>query len=476
MSYSTVRRAEVHGSFDRRLTDFAAEFDPSGRTIVLLPGGMGSQLNRSARKYKEDAAGLEDYRPLWITLGLLFGDAPKLAIGEDDRDEGGHMIVPDGPLRFLLMDRPYDATERFFRQRGFNFIVFGYDWRRPVAESAAFCQEFLGRMRAKISNVHGVDPLPSTTLLCHSMGGLVAKLLLHRVIKADMSEGEAADEAAGWFERIITVGTPFYGTSDHVVRYYKGQYPLNRVYPPSEVARVAASLPGPYILLFLDRQTFEEEQETLGLEEFPVRDGGSGGDADFHDPELLSRFPEWVSRKHLRDAAKVQQAISRRMPAAVMERFFNVRSGNNPNTAVKWVWNGIDAGEFDWDEADASVALAGSADAPAGECGDGTVPYWSARLAAVAGRNVYGLRQAFDHGTLLEHGETLAVVRQTIEAGELPAEDSPPVSEHVSAAPRASRAELEAYLSDIAEERLTVDDPAAMDRPVLRRLIEELNP
>ncbi len=58
--------------------------------------------------------------------------------------------------------------------------MFGYDWRRPLEEAPGYLEHFLNLLRFQVVSRHGFDPLPTTTLLCHSQGGLVAKVLMHR--------------------------------------------------------------------------------------------------------------------------------------------------------------------------------------------------------------------------------------------------------------------------------------------------------
>lgn len=221
---------------DRRLRHHLWVGQP---TVVLLPGGMGSHLERSTRPYRNDASiPFEAYDPVWMDLEIFFGrDAAALRIQDNGHDEGDYIVVPNGPLRFLV--DAYDGTQRFFRDRGWNYLVFGYDWRRPIAEAAAQFESFLGNVHYRVKELRDADPLPTTTLLAHSQGGLVAKVFLHRVGGSDGSG------VARWCERLVTVGTPFYGTASHHDRYYVGQPPLNTFYGTRFIADLAGSLPAP---------------------------------------------------------------------------------------------------------------------------------------------------------------------------------------------------------------------------------------
>lgn len=50
MSYDSTRRRIIHDIHQARITEYAQRYRPGFPTIVLLPGGMGSQLDRSPQK------------------------------------------------------------------------------------------------------------------------------------------------------------------------------------------------------------------------------------------------------------------------------------------------------------------------------------------------------------------------------------------------------------------------------------------
>ena len=77
--------------------------------------------------------------------------------------------------------------------------MFGFDWRRPLAESSAFFKEFIFEFKKRSVALYNVDPIPNLTIVCHSMGGLVARAHLRQ-------RGPAR------IERIITIGTPHHGS------------------------------------------------------------------------------------------------------------------------------------------------------------------------------------------------------------------------------------------------------------------------
>ena len=81
-------------------------------TIMLLPGGMGSQLDRSLEAYQRGQLLPTDYDTVWIDFGTIFlGQARSLMIETNGRDRDSHAIVANGPLRSPV--NAYDATQQF---------------------------------------------------------------------------------------------------------------------------------------------------------------------------------------------------------------------------------------------------------------------------------------------------------------------------------------------------------------------------
>jgi pimeloyl-ACP methyl ester carboxylesterase len=462
MSYESSRTSEILAGFDARIGDLVTQYNPHAQTIVLVPGGMGSQLNRSFKAYANDnSIPLDPYSPVWVSLGLLFGGALDLEIGDDGHDADDHIIIPDGPLRFFLQEfTPYDVTERYFRNAGFNFIVFGYDWRRPLAESVAYFQKFLDKVQQRVKAFTGDDALAEkTTIITHSMGGLVAKLFLNRVL----SGGGTVADVRAYCRQMITVAAPFYGTSTHMERYYIGQNPLSALYGPQRTAQVCASMPGPYNLLMLDADTFSDVGAQIGLARYPVRDlTDDSQDADPYAAASYARFPDWVNEKYLKDAKAVQGALAKRLPEAVMKSVFHIRSGLNLGTAVELKW-GTPA---DPKNGQSPIQAVGGA-------GDGTVPYWSAKLAQTPDSRVYSCMHASDHGELMEHGEVLEAIWRMIDSGETP--DAIVTPDVVATAPKATDEQLNQFIADVKSGQITQDDPEYTRPDVWRKMIRELN-
>jgi hypothetical protein len=462
MSYENAREAEIHDAHQRLIDAFATTYRVGQPTVVLLPGGMGSHLDRSTRPYRNDASiPFEAYDPVWMDLEIFFGrDAAALRIQDNGHDEGDYVIVPNGPLRFLV--DAYDGTQRFFRNRGWNYLVFGYDWRRPIAEAAAQLESFLANVRYRVKELRDADPLPTTTLLAHSQGGLVAKVFLHRIGGSDGSG------VARWCERLVTVGTPFYGTASHHDRYYVGQPPLNTFYGTRFVADLAGSLPGPYILMTADRNTLSPPVlARLGLPAYPMTDTQSGQPADPYDPAESGRFPSWVNRSHLAAARSIRRTIAANLPPRALERVFHVRSGLDTKTGAALRWDSVDGAAYD--------PQSGSPIHPVKGAGDGTVPFWSARLAQTPDAQVYDLAKAKSHGHLCEHAETLEVLALLVDERRLPDPSRITAKDESLGVQPASAARTRAFLRDAHSGALAKGDPRANDPAVWRRLFDDLS-
>jgi hypothetical protein len=465
MSYDSTRRRIIHDIHQARIIEYAKRYRPGFPTIVLLPGGMGSQLDRSPQPFTGDGSVPgTGFQNVWLDLGVLFGsDAELVEIQATDLDLGNHIIVANGPLMFPV--NAYDGAKRFFEKLGWNYIVFAYDWRRPIAAAADFLQEFLAALKAEVMARKGVDPSPTINLVAHSQGGLVAKTFLSRMFT---SPSVTPAKVSTLFQRFISVGTPFYGTSSHQDRYYIGQSPLHIRYGREKIARVAGSLPGPYILMFADRPTLDRDGAALGLKKYPVTDADTGKPADPYEEANFSRYPAWVNRDYLFDAADIRGTITAPLPEAVIDRVYHVRSGQNKQTGARLKWEEVDLATFN---PEAGISPVSRVAGP----GDGTVPFWAARLAQTAPSHIYSARLAADHGGLVEHEEVLMALQKLIENDRLPKPATVPAKNRTLGVEKASRAEAEQLVADIVNQKVSQADARANRPETWRRLVEDIS-
>ena len=175
---------------------------PMGDVIVLLPGIMGSVLQKDGTDVWSPSIGA-------ITRGIfsLGGRLRDLELTSDDVDDGvvATDVMPNVHLipGFWKIDG-YSTIRNYLHQRfelrdGENYFEFPYDWRRDVRSPARQLEkqsgEWLRRWREWSGNSDA-----KLVLIGHSMGGLVARHYL--------------EVLGGWRDTrsLITFGTPFGGS------------------------------------------------------------------------------------------------------------------------------------------------------------------------------------------------------------------------------------------------------------------------
>jgi pimeloyl-ACP methyl ester carboxylesterase len=183
--------AAYFGAAEQRMLSGLARRAVSARVrrplkVVIVPGIMGSQLGllRSA-PLPNDIVWLD---PLDIQLGRLAAlrlPAPN----------------PVAPLGVMLFS--YLRLKLRLRAQGFAVELHDYDWRLPVATTAAQLAERLRAARAE-----------RVALVAHSMGGLVSRAAL-------------ALPGTGHVERVVLLGTPHSG-SFAAVQALRGTYAVVR--------------------------------------------------------------------------------------------------------------------------------------------------------------------------------------------------------------------------------------------------------
>ncbi len=465
MDYAIARANAVRNAYAASIARFSQWYRRGRPTVVMLPGGMGSQLDRSSDPFDGNPPRFTPATTVWMDAGVFFdADGLKLEIDAEGRDIDNYVIVPNGPLRFLFV--AYDGTEQWAQDSNFNYIVFGYDWRRPIEEAAGYLEDFLALLRDTVRRRHDENPLPTTTLLAHSQGGLVAKVFLHRI--TDM---------AAWCARLITVATPFYGTSTHMERYYAGQSPLNIFHGSERVARIAASLPGPYALMPIDRPTFDRDFARLGFpaaSDYPVRDSTSGSAVDPYDAVNLGRYPSWLNANHLERARRIRQTIAAPLPDAKLARIYNIRGVQDAGVRTRFEWSLLPA-DFDPARDGAPIRIRGAGGS------DGTVPGWAAWLAQIADPARGDLTDHrlefvgnYEHSDMLEHTVVLNRVGSLIDSNYQPVTTSDPGGLYgPRSADRASGTDVRQFATDVAEGRANRDDPRSYDEKLWRGTFRE---
>jgi hypothetical protein len=137
--------------------------------------------------------------------------------------------------------------------------------------------------------------------------------------------------------------------------------------------------------------------------------------------------PPRIDQTHLDNASAARLRYTRGLDATLAAKVFHLRCGHDANTTVAVTWrfpeNQNDDGavpparykqiiEHSYEQ------VTGRDD---GRAGDGTVPYWSARLIETPDQHVYDVSRNVAHMDLMEDQEVLAVVSEIIDRGRLPA-------------------------------------------------------
>jgi len=218
--------------------------------IVVLPGILGSVLYRGEEPV---------WKPPFRLGGALRGGGRALEdlagdhrlLDDPDHDDG---VVATGligtPVAVpgLAKVNQYRMLRRRITQEldvvvgdsavdgpPANYFEFPYDWRRDNRVTAARLKALVDRELPKWATTRPYGPPPRVVLVCHSMGGLVAKYYL--------------DALGGW-ERcraLVTFGTPFRGAVDALGFLANGARKFGVVF--DALSAVAAEFTSVYQLL-----------------------------------------------------------------------------------------------------------------------------------------------------------------------------------------------------------------------------------
>ena len=155
LNYDDVRHQQVTASYMETLKHFLADFDANKKSVVIVPGIMGSKLRISNSNFDNLDAGFDPthYRDIWSLNAATYRESYKLAIDENGHDYQDHVIVQDGSIDGVLLGivkvRPYNNAVQFFKDHSKNCMLFGYDWRWSPSDLAHYLGEFLRAMAAQ---------------------------------------------------------------------------------------------------------------------------------------------------------------------------------------------------------------------------------------------------------------------------------------------------------------------------------------
>ena len=196
--------------------------------IILLPGIMGSTL-RNIR----GEIGL-----IWLNpIALVQGRLRLVRLAPD----GTTNAEPTEIIASGLIPKPYFPLYLHLRWSGCDVLSFPYDWRRAPSVTAEVLAAFVRQQRIKDNRpIH---------LVCHSMGGLVARHYCRLY----------PDEASSALAQIVLLGTPNYGSVDAVQNLTIGSKAislLTRLNAANDPLGIVRSAPGVYSLLPAPRVSY----------------------------------------------------------------------------------------------------------------------------------------------------------------------------------------------------------------------------
>jgi hypothetical protein len=415
-TYNDTRESEQLRYLSVDIASFIQRYEsrpltPGRRTLFLFPGGMGSQLLRATTPYQDNGtAQTFQYDNYWLSPFTFLGGALFLGMhkhGNGVRDLEDKIVIPYGAVNlFGLM--PYARFTQWCELNDLDWFIFGWDWRRRLGDTVHFFfHKFLPLFRNTVQQQCGADPLQDFILMGHSFAGMVVKLMLHH-----------PDPVLANMTRAVTVASPYYGYDGQIHRWFEGEPLLNQIGPidvTSQMIEVITSLPGGYVLPYLDYQTWQTNQNALQsdpdypLNSYPSRDfSNTSQDVDPFSPGP-HRYPTdtQFDFTELNHAETTYKKIAAAPPAAYANKFFNIRgiqspTGSTPGS-IRW---GVLTGPLN---PHASPVASGSAGP-----GDGTQPAWSARLATLNSSQVVRVIGNIDHMFIMEDDLTQAAIAQVL--------------------------------------------------------------
>ncbi len=415
ITYDTTRESEQLRYLKVDIASFIQRYEskppsPGRRTLFLFPGGMGSQLLRATAPYQDNGSPQTfQYDNYWLSPLTFLGGALSLGMhrhGGGFRDHQERIVIPSGVVNFLGLT-PYSRFTQWCEHNDLDWFIFPWDWRRRLGDAVSFFfNQFLPLFRTTVQQQCGADPLQQFILMGHSFGGMLVKLMLHQpdAVLANMSQA-------------VTVASPFYGYDGQIHRWFEGDSLLNQIGPfdvTLPMIKVITSLPGCYVLPYLDHQTFLTNQPALKndpnypLNNYPSRDANTGLPVDPFNPGP-NRYPTdtGFDLAELASALATYRTIAAAPPAAYANKFFNIRGIQSPT--------GSTPGSISWGALTGPLnPHASPVSSGPGNPGDDTQPAWSARLVTLGANQVVPVKGSVDHMFMMEEDQTQAAIASVL--------------------------------------------------------------
>jgi hypothetical protein len=404
MSYADTRDSEQLRFLETPITEFIWRYqskspNPKRRTLFLFPGGMGCQLFRAKKLYKDSGGPGQKfhYDKVWLTLDTFLGDALKLKMHKDGdgvyRDLNNRIIIANGSVEIFGLT-PYDRFTAWCELNNLDWFIFGWDWRRRLDETVSFfLNQFLPKFRSTVQAKTHCDPLADFILMGHSFGGMIVDLILRQnnPLLAQMT-------------RAVTVASPFYGYDGQIHRWFEGESYFNWL-GTMNVIKVITSFPGCYTLPYLDMATYLTNQAALANDpEFPLLAYPSQLDPFNLVPNQYPGNTGFMLAE-LQYALNIYQTIAAPL-TQYADRFFNIRGVQIGDTTVGSIDWKLLTGSFD----PSSSPISNGPNVP----GDGIQPAWSTRLVTLPSSHWVNVRGDIDHMFMMEYDLTQQAIADVL--------------------------------------------------------------
>jgi pimeloyl-ACP methyl ester carboxylesterase len=405
MTYSATRDSEQLRYLKQDIAGFINRYQsrPPGtkrRTLFLFPGGMGSQLLRARTPYQPGGPPIQNFQfdAVWLTLGTFLGDALTLKMHEVNgvyHDLDDRIIIPYGAVEFLGLT-PYTRFVQWCELNDIDWFIFGWDWRRRLEDTVDFFLNTFLPVFKSIVVPECPNALKDFVLMGHSFGGMVVTLILQQ-----------NNSLLSHMTHAVTVASPFYGYDGQIHRWFEGE-PLLNYLGTQAVIEVITSLPGVYVLPYLDWQTFLANQANLNTA-YPSNDfANPAQDVDPFNPSP-QRYPQNIgfSTNELSYALQTYRNVARGPDAQYVAGFFNIPGIQSPPKTTP--------GSISWqlltgpNNPNSSPIGTGP-----GVPGDGTLPAWSTRLVTLPSNQVVPVLGDIDHMFMMEEDLTQQAIANVL--------------------------------------------------------------
>ena len=177
---------------------------------------MGSQLLRASTPESDGPPYF--YNIVWLDCSDILGGAAAHLRMQGDIDFDGQFVIADGPVNFPPLT-PYQGFINKCNQQQIDYLIFGWDWRRDLCLTADFfLKVFMPLFKQRVAGLQP-SPLQRLSLVGHSFGGMLIKLILNSTNDSTVQQLKSA----------VTVASPFYGYGGQLPHYFVGDPDLNPV-------------------------------------------------------------------------------------------------------------------------------------------------------------------------------------------------------------------------------------------------------